>query len=365
MTQDNRTVVDMHWLANGEQDPHPDYIKRQREDLMGAHKLSDDELAYQLAMMSTISEERDTMMMIESHRTGGDYIPKSVLGEMAKDRIRWLSRKVAVLEGRYPGVSKPVIAVVEPKPVNEQEATQQYVAQARLERQVPLLVGWLGLTDKSSHIDLVEALKRHNVNVDPVKVGIAVGFVLNQDYTNRWHVYVTLARDLLKQGVYIPFFDDEYRTHRKSSKVLIVSSKYFKTMQPHEVRILVAPSTSVITDPVEAKLQELADLCKERKVTLDFWKEPGEHGWFSNWTEGGWCLNGLIDHLLEDIAKTDQEVIIEGDANDNYDVNLDTFAELIYDTWKDQEGFVAWSTRGNSLMQDKARKEAYAALKGE
>lgn len=179
---------------------------------------------------------------------------------------------------------------------------------------------------------------------------------------------MTLARDLLKQGVYIPFFDDEYRTHRKSSKVLIVSSKYFKTMQPHEVRILVAPSVSVTTDPLEAKLQELATLCKERKVILDFWKEPGEpltEGWCSNWTEGSWGLSALIDYLLGDIVKTDQELIIEGDVNDNYDVNLDIFAELIYDTWKDQESFVPWVTGGNSLMQDKARKEAYRALKGD
>lgn len=173
MSQDNRTVVDLKWLANGEEDKHPTYVKMERKDLAGAHLLSDDELAYSLAMMSTISDERDTAMMIDSHRTNGDYISKSTLGEIAKDRIRWLSRRVAVLEGRYPGVNKPVIDVVAPRPVNEQELNQQYVAEARLERQVPLLVGWLGLTDKTSLTDIAEALKKHNVKVDPVKVGIA------------------------------------------------------------------------------------------------------------------------------------------------------------------------------------------------
>ena len=103
MDKSKQVCIDMRWLAEGNPDVHPRYVELNREDLMGAHKLTDDELAYALAMMSTISDERDTQLMIESHRTGGNYIHKSMLGEIAKDRIRWLSRRVAVLEGRYPG----------------------------------------------------------------------------------------------------------------------------------------------------------------------------------------------------------------------------------------------------------------------
>lgn len=386
-----RTVVDMQWLANGEQDPHPRYIKIGRDDLAGTHLLSDDELAYSLAMMSTISDERDTAMMIDSHRTNGDYISKSTLGEIAKDRIRWLSRRVAVLEGRYPGFDKPrskedplvalqelckakglhldiayehskggwvapgwasgvytlpalvdaiiqsihhtddefIIRADEPTyieraPIDSPATYQLYVAEARLQQQVPLLVGWLGLNNNSTHRDITEALEQRKVKVDPMKVGIAVGFAYRDELAKRWQVYVSLARDLLKQGVYIPFADDTYHINPNGTVFISASKYYTAASKAHTVRIRIE----------RAEPSPLDGLTTPALVV-----DPAHQ-------------------VIDTFSPADQQQLdLRAEA-------VEAMAEEIYDGWQDKEGWTPWVPKGNSDMQFEARKEARALIGG-
>lgn len=381
MSQVERIVVDMQWLADGEKDPHPRYVEIGRDDLSGAHLLSDDQLANSLSMMSTIRDDEDTARMIESHRSGGDYISKSMLGEIGKDRIRWLSRRVAVLEGRYPGstpAKKEVLeqlqllckekalhmdiwydhvkggwgsnwtdgvytmpalidaiidqiratddehiikadepCYIERPPIDSPEVFQEYMAEARLMQQIPLLVGWLGVNDQTSHKDLAETLAHHKVKVDPIKVGMALGFINKDSFSKRWQVYVSLARDLLKQMVFIPFANDVYRVH-PSGKVLVTSSKYYTANREYLVRIRIEPGQR-----------------DERIETPALVVDPTQR---------------VIDTFFP--TKPDQQKL------DLHAEAVEAMAEEIYDDWKEMAGWVPWVTGGNSNMQEKARSEA-------
>jgi hypothetical protein len=316
MSKEDRVVVDLKWLATGEKDPHPRYVEIQREDLAGAHLLSDDELAYSLSMMSTISDEEDTRRMMQSHRTDGAYIHKSLLGEIAKDRIRWLSRRVAVLEGRYPNT------VAEQQGTNvlpagdKRDPYEEAVAEARLERQVPLLVALLGLTAMNKFTDLPRILEEKKFRVDPSKVGIALGYFLTEQYTKRWHAYVALARDLLKQGVYIPFWDDEFDVGAKNV-LTIAKSKYYNTSRVYTVRAWVAGQAT----------------------------EP-------------------LNLIPEGTYSEDKQYLMEMEAA-RCKAEIEKRAETIYDSWKDVEGWVPWVPGGNSNKQGEARMLATEAVLGE
>lgn len=107
MTTEKRTVApDMNWLAEGKEDPHPTYVNQTRENLTLAD-YTDDELANAVYMSGDISREEDTQRMMAAHKVGARYISKIALLTAAKERIRWLTRRLAVAEGRYPGISKP------------------------------------------------------------------------------------------------------------------------------------------------------------------------------------------------------------------------------------------------------------------
>lgn len=213
-------VVDLRWMANGEPDPHPRYIEIGREELAGAHRLSDDELAYALALMSTIGEEEDTRRMIQSHRTGGDYICKSLLGEIAKDRIRWLSRRVAVLEGRYPGSTPPAPVALDEIVVE----SPSVMAEALLEQHLPRLASVIGINATTPDNMIQHILRERGISLNSTKVGIVFGHLLSKSAIHRWHIYVEMTRDLLRQNFYVPFVDDRYQLRGKS--LFITYSKY-------------------------------------------------------------------------------------------------------------------------------------------
>lgn len=71
------------WRERGGRDPHLDIYECDRADLCGGH-LTDDQVAYETAMLMR-----------------GDLNHEAVLCT-AKDRIRWLSRRVADLEALLP-----------------------------------------------------------------------------------------------------------------------------------------------------------------------------------------------------------------------------------------------------------------------
>lgn len=371
------SVVDMRWLAVGGEDDHSRYVELDRKDLAAPY-ISDDELANMMSFDSTVSEEEDIRNMLKAHASGETYITKSLKGEIAKDRLRWLSRRVAVLEGRYPGSPAPKVdtleqlqalckeksvhldisyrhtqggwvsnwtdglytlpalidaivdrimatddqhiikadapGYIERAAIDSPDVFQQYLAEARLQQHVPLLIGWLGLTSQSTHKDIVEALERHKVKVDAMKIGIAVGFANLRDFGKRWQFYVSLARDLLKQGVYIPFDDDIYTVHPNGTVFISKSKYYTATNKPHTVRIRIEPA---------------------RK--------------HNNGIETPALVVGA-DHLVQDQLEQ-QQLDLQAEA-------VEVMAEEIYDGWKDQQGWVPWVKNGNSINQDKARKEA-------
>ena len=67
------------WRERGEADPHGDRYDCPRERLMGGH-LTDDQVAFQTAMIGRHDLDHEVKLTV------------------AKDRIRWLSRRVVALE---------------------------------------------------------------------------------------------------------------------------------------------------------------------------------------------------------------------------------------------------------------------------
>lgn len=251
MSNKDRNVVDMRWLADGLEDPHPRYIELPREDLGGAHLFSDDELANKLSMMSTISDEQDTAKMIDAHRNNGDYVCKSMLGEIAKDRLRWLSRRVAVLEGRYPGKTAADLPGVKKMPDllpgTKADPFDSAVAESRLERQVPLLEAVLNLPKGTHPNNMAALLDERRIRVDSLKVSVALGLFMDKKPVQRWQIYVGLARDLLKHGIYIPFWDDEYSIGGANNNVVsITKSRYFGTGKRYQITKLATMEVPVI-----------------------------------------------------------------------------------------------------------------------
>jgi hypothetical protein len=73
-------VQNAGWRARGEPDPHGDRYDCPRERLCGG-QLTDDQVAFQTAMLMRTDLNHEAVLAV------------------AKDRIRWLSRRVAALEG--------------------------------------------------------------------------------------------------------------------------------------------------------------------------------------------------------------------------------------------------------------------------
>jgi len=295
--KEQAAVVDMLWLAKGEEDPHPRYVELKREDLSAPH-LSDDELAYKMAMLSTISEEADMRQMLASHRTGGNYISKGIMGEVAKDRIRWLSRRVAVLEGRYPGVTPDtpklkqlhelcaekkanleiwyehekggwasnwteghwvldvlvdhlikdlteidpelVIAADEPKgpvfPIDSPDAYQEALARARWSAHTRHLYSSLDLPLDASFDFVVRRVKERAPSIDLALIGMALK-PGNCVATIRWHLFVNMVKTLAKHGCYVPFDGDVVENRVRNDRIegqVVVQSRYHRT--PMDVR---------------------------------------------------------------------------------------------------------------------------------
>jgi hypothetical protein len=97
--KDKQPVVDMRWLVEGRDDDFAHYLNRPREDLPAAD-LSDDELA-NYAFMNYDRDMNAELAVMMGHIEG---LPKIAIMTAVKERLRWLSRRLAVAEGRYPGM---------------------------------------------------------------------------------------------------------------------------------------------------------------------------------------------------------------------------------------------------------------------
>lgn len=112
--KERRAVVDMRWLAEGREDDFVRYLERCREDLPMAD-WSDDELANYAFMHYNRDMNTEVAVMMNPE---GEHYPKIAFMTATKERIRWLSRQLAVAEGRYPGVDIPNDIILK---VREQE----------------------------------------------------------------------------------------------------------------------------------------------------------------------------------------------------------------------------------------------------
>jgi hypothetical protein len=105
MSNDKKFVAapSMEWLVKGEKDSFAHYLQRPREDLP-CSDMSDDTLANYAFMYYNrpLGEEHDILL----GRAEGHH-PKIAFMTATKERMRWLARRVAVLEGNYPEVDIP------------------------------------------------------------------------------------------------------------------------------------------------------------------------------------------------------------------------------------------------------------------
>lgn len=314
---DQEKAVDMEWLANNEKDPHEHYVNLPRERLAGP-QYTDDNLAYRAAMWNTISDDEDMRKMLDAHKTGDDYLSKSILGEVIKDRLRWLSRRVAWLEGRYPGSPMPSPALQQL--LNGGGTVDPYleaVAEARLDRQTPLLAAVCGVEPHHGIHDLDDLLKAKNIKVDAIKVGMSLGMFVNSQFGKRWQIYVGLAKELLKQGIFIPYWNDEYKVHPDGS-VHISKSQFFASGQRYNTRVrveapsgsyqarfpgMVVDSTHKVTDSFFTLLQ-LGDLALVEAFAQNIYESKYSHelGYVP------WVLGGNSDKQLE--ARADANNVI-------------------------------------------------------
>lgn len=289
--KEQAAAIDLLWLAEGKEDPHPRYVELKREDLAGP-QFTDDELAYKIAMLSTISEEADMRRMLESHRTGGDYVSKGIMCEIAKDRIRWLSRRVAILEGRYPGVipdtpklkqlhtlceqkkvhlelwythekggwgsswtegewvldvlvdhlikeiteadTDDLIQADEPKgpvfPIDSPHAYQEALARARWQAHTRHVFEALNLPLDASLDVVVDAVKKRAPSIDLALVDTALKPGPGSPIT-RWHLFVNMVKTLAKHGCYVPFDGDVIENRVRNGQIegqILTQSKYHR-----------------------------------------------------------------------------------------------------------------------------------------
>lgn len=75
-----------HWRDKGEEDPHKGYYDGERSTLPMGH-LTDDELANELYLKGDIQPSIESLL-------SGKAVRPIVWLQAAKDRIRWLSRKL-------------------------------------------------------------------------------------------------------------------------------------------------------------------------------------------------------------------------------------------------------------------------------
>lgn len=300
-------VVDMRWLTDGEEDPHDRYITLTREELAGAF-ISDDELANRASFLSTISQEKDTADMIHSHRTGGDYICKSVVGEIIKERLRWLSRRVAILEGRYPGVDANLQPVIKEAVVNPAEV----IAEVRMIDHLPRLCDSLYFKNSNRQSKLAELAKQRGLSAKFINLSIIFGHYPNIEHEKRWHLYVQLVRDLLKNHkTYVPFIDDKFSFDEKAFTITINESKYFS-----KGTYKIAEPIAAVRFPEFATIRKLDLLFDSLQGILDIWYDGEGDSWGSNWTDGKFTAKELLNELQLAATTTDPEHVIKREPTD-------------------------------------------------
>ena len=216
-----------HWLTKGEEDPFPHYLERDRSDLPMAD-FSDDALGNYLFMNYDRTVDEDVAIIMAIGR--GDkteHVSRIMMATAVKERLRWLSRRVMVLEGTYPGTT-PKVTVEEAQTFPEQERR----AWERLEENLPLFYKAFDMVPDQVRIgevsDIVHALITDRV-YDEDKLTSTLRPRQDQ-YVRAWHQYVQLILTLARYGKFIPFVGDEIAKAGKN-KAVVARSRYHASGQ--------------------------------------------------------------------------------------------------------------------------------------
>lgn len=279
MADKDFTFVDMNWLLKGEEDPHPDLVNKKPEELMLADH-SHDELANLVFMIGDRSREEDMRMMLEARSTGKKHISTIASLTAAKERIRWLARRVAVLEGRYVGKEDQKSATLE----DTQLSTPDLMAEAALEIQLPFLRQVLKIPEGTNPTLIRGILIDGRLGLAPTKVSIVLGDVMTTQYLKRWHLYVEMVRDLLKHHqIYVPFIGEDISRDNTDGTITIVKSKYFPSgfiFRP-TIRVQIKETRAF----ADEESRRSAELIEERAIEIwNSWKHLS--GW-KEWVQRG------------------------------------------------------------------------------
>lgn len=263
-----------HWLRNGEADPFAGYLDRERGDLPMAH-FSDDALGHYLFMNYDRTIEREEAILISIARgIELDDVPRIVMAQSIMERLRWLSRRVMVLEGTYPGMEKPAHPAFNPP-----SSVAEENAKKRLDDNRPLFFQTFDLEASCVTINDLRALFSNYGIVGRGNAQLAFGFA-EGPYAQAWHHYLNLVVALASAGKYVPFVGDEIV--KATPLNILQRSKYHASGQRVNYPAGIV-KTPVVEKRFEGGVHEGGVLLDERNVE-DRAKEI-----YSSWMdEPGW-----------------------------------------------------------------------------
>lgn len=240
MAREKKDVVQFRWAVEGQPDPFANYLDRPREDLPMAD-FSDDELANYAFMNYDRSRDEEVAVMMAMGNDG--HVPKIAFMTAVKERIRWLSRQLAIAQGTYPGKEKqpspiPGIegladllgedtssskALFGQKPLSESDYFHNM--QRELSNRKGLLLWGHNVEHFLKHFrtqrnDLHDHLRYEEfvksiintfplINKEKIRAALTIDIGLHNGAAYRWETYVRLCQDLLAEyKVYIPFDGD-------------------------------------------------------------------------------------------------------------------------------------------------------------
>lgn len=238
------------WLLDNQADEFAAYCSRERSNLTLAH-YSDDRLANLVFMIGDRSREEDAAAMIEAHQRNDVHISRLGVLTAAKERIRWLSRQVMLLEGTYPGAQKPI------PPVEDQHLTVLEVrAKQRLEQNRPLFFKEFDFDPDKTQWSAIDMLVRNAFSDEVtgnINWGLALGYRAGS-YTDAWHHYVNLVLLFTKHGKYIPFVGDVIALYDSHHQV-IQRSKYHASGR--KVRYRIGEVKALTPEPLQIDAEKI------------------------------------------------------------------------------------------------------------
>jgi len=106
MSTEKKPAPGFRWLEEGKEDPFARYCDRPFDELPMADWTSD-ELANYGFMQYNRSMDEEAAILVGQLDGSTDHVPKIAFMTAIQQRMRWLSRQLAMANGTYPGYEKP------------------------------------------------------------------------------------------------------------------------------------------------------------------------------------------------------------------------------------------------------------------